>query len=87
MGVLSLSIGNKEKSGLLLLALLNAIAGELTEAGTSLEWICAKQRVPWYQRKQLHREHGQEWDMDCPMDRDIHKYIQDTSCVYEENYF
>lgn len=87
MGVLSISIGNKEKSGLLLLALQNAIAGELTEAGTSLEWICAKQRVPWYQRRQLHREHGQEWDMDCPMGRNIHKYIQDTSWVYEENYF
>ena len=72
MRVLSLSIGNKEKSGLLLLALQNAIAGELTEAGESLEWICAKQRVPWYQRRQLHRKHDQEWDMGGPMDRNIH---------------
>jgi len=70
--VLSISIGNKEKFGFLLLALQNAIAGELTKAGESLEWICAKQRVPWYQRRQPHREHGQEWDLDCPIDRDIH---------------
>lgn len=51
MGVLSISIGSKEKFGLLLLALQNAIAGELTRADESLEWICAKQRVPWYQRR------------------------------------
>ena len=43
-------------------------------------------RVPWYQGRQLCRVMARNGTWGCPIDRDLHRYIQDTSWVYgEEN--